>query len=116
MNMDKSPIALTEYEYSILKNNHIISMCCARQLKSATINEEGIELSLTFEELENLIGYVAAAESNHAHTRRKQEDLGSICDYLESFKNDIKFSWRDERFQIVKVIQDPVDLVQEIEN
>ena len=50
MNMDKSPIALTEYEYSILKNNHIISMCCARQLKSATINEEGIELSLTFQE------------------------------------------------------------------
>lgn len=93
MKIGKTSIELTEYEYSILKNNSLISMCCERQLSTATKNKEGVRLSLTYSELEDLIGFVAA-ESNHARSRRKQEDLGSICDYLESFENS--FSKTDE--------------------
>ena len=93
MKTDKISIALTEYEYSVLKNNALISLCCKQQLTTATNNKEGVSLSLTYSELEDLIGFVAA-ESNHARTRRKQEDLGSICDYLESFEN--RFSETDE--------------------
>jgi len=93
MKIGKTSIAITEYEYSVLKNNSLISLCCEQQLNTAKKNKEGVRLLLTYSELEDLIGFVAA-ESNHAHTRRKQEDLGSICDYLESFEN--KFSKTDE--------------------
>jgi hypothetical protein len=93
MKISKTSIELTEYEYSVLKNNSLISLCCKQQLNTATKNKEGVRLSLTYSELEDLIGFVAA-ESNHARTRRKQEDLGSICDYLESFENN--FSKTDE--------------------
>jgi len=93
MKTGKTSIELTEYEYSILKDNSLISLCCEQQLNTAKKNKEGVRLSLTYRELEDLIGFVAA-ESNHARTRRKQEDLGSICDYLESFENE--FSKTDE--------------------
>jgi len=93
MKTGKISIALTDYEYSVLKNNALISLCCKQQLTTTTNNKEGVKLSQTYNELEDLIGFVAA-ESNHARTRRKQEDLGSICDYLESFEN--QFSETDE--------------------
>lgn len=77
-------IPLTNYEYSILKDNYLISACCSRQLNTVTINKSGVELLLTPKELEDLIGYVAA-EANHARTKRSQKELNSICDYLECF-------------------------------
>jgi len=92
MKIGKTSIELTEYEYSVLKNNSLISLCCEQQLNTAKKNKEGVRLLLTYSELEDLIGYVAA-ESNHAHTRRKQEDLGSICDYLESLSSQ---RWKNE--------------------
>lgn len=82
-------IELTDYEYSLLSNNEMISMLCERYLKSATRHDDHVELSLTLQELEDLTGY-AAAESNHARSRRKQEELGAICDYFESEVSAIK--------------------------
>lgn len=75
-------IPLTNYEYSVLKNNYIISACCSRQLNTVVINKSGAELLLTPKDLEELIGFVAA-EANHATTKRNQQDLNSLCDYLE---------------------------------
>jgi hypothetical protein len=93
MNTHKYIVELTAYEYSILSKNHLISAICKKQLESATTyqqdEEEIVELSLTLDELEDLIGYVAA-ESNHARTKRQQEDLGSICDYFEARLSEIK--------------------------
>jgi hypothetical protein len=80
---NKVSVPLTNDEYDVLKNNYIISACCKRQLNTVTISKSGVELLLTPQELEDLIGYVAA-EANHAHTKRNQKDLNSICDYLES--------------------------------
>ena len=84
--MDKEKIlaVLTPYDFSILSKNSLISLICGRQLKTAKKRQEEVELSLTVRELEELIGYVAA-ECNHARTERQREDLGQICDYLESF-------------------------------
>jgi len=53
------------------------------QLNTVTLSESGAELLLTQNELKKLIGYVAA-EANHARKKSEQEDLNSICDYLES--------------------------------
>jgi hypothetical protein len=89
MNSDKYSIELTEYEFDVLKNNHLISSVCTSQLNSPTKVEEGVALSLTLPELTDLIGYVAA-EANHARKKRESEDLNTICDYLESLEFDIK--------------------------
>jgi hypothetical protein len=53
------------------------------QLNTVTVSESGAELLLTQNELKKLIGYVVA-EANHARKKSEQEDLNSICDYLES--------------------------------
>jgi hypothetical protein len=56
-------IDLTAYEYDLLARNEIISRTCRRQLESATEDDEGVELSLTLKELEELTGFVAAEDS-----------------------------------------------------
>jgi hypothetical protein len=89
MNTDQYTVELSEYEYAVLKNNHLISSVCTNQLNSTTKVEEGIDLSLTLAELSELIGFVAA-EANHARKKREREDLNSICDYLEELEFDIK--------------------------
>lgn len=82
-------IILTAYEYRVLTHNKIISLVCKKQLQAARHCDDGVELSLTLEDLEELTGY-AAAESNHAHSRRQQEELGAVCDLLESHISEIK--------------------------
>lgn len=84
-------VELTAYEYSVLTRNDLISILCKKQLDSATEDDEGIELSLTLKELEELTGFVAA-ESNHARSKRQREELGEICDHLEVLVNRIKRS------------------------
>jgi hypothetical protein len=85
----KHLVDLTEYEYDLLTDNELIATLCRRQLASATKDDEGIELSLTLAQLEELTGFVAA-ESNHARSKRQREELGEICDYLEAAMYRIK--------------------------
>ena len=91
---NKYAISLTPYEYSVLKENDMISMICDKQLRSATTyknddGEEEVELSMTLAECDELLGYIAA-EANHARTRRQREDLDALCDYFEARIFDIK--------------------------
>lgn len=85
----KYSISLTDYEYSLLKKNDMISMLCEKYLNAAQKRGDEFVLSLTLAELEDLTGY-AAAESNHARSKRLQEELGAICDHLESEVYSIK--------------------------
>ena len=89
MNTEQYTIELAEYEYDILKNNSIISITCKQQLNSAQKVEEGVDLSLTLDQLTELIGFVAA-EANHARSKRQRADLNSICDYLEELEFEFK--------------------------
>lgn len=83
------PVMFTEYEYSLLANNHMIKMVCKKQLGSNKKKGDEIELSMTLAELTDLIGHVAA-EANHARPKRAAVELGEICDCLESLEFDIK--------------------------
>ena len=89
MSDKKHSVMLNEYEYNLLVENYMISMACEKQLKSKMKQGDEIELSLTLAQLEDLTGYVAA-ESNHSRSKRKAQDLGEICDYLESLIFEIK--------------------------
>jgi hypothetical protein len=94
MNTDKHSLFITAYDYSVLTKNYIISILCAKQMRSAKEHGDEVELIMTFSELEDLIGYVAA-EANHAKTRKQRADLNLICDYLESVENRLKFDQDD---------------------
>jgi hypothetical protein len=90
MDTTKHSVVITAYEFSVLSENSMISLLCAKQLKSAVEQEDDeVELVITLSELADLIGFVAA-EANHARSKRKSEDLNEICDYLESIEQDIK--------------------------
>ena len=82
-------VELYAYDYQMLTQNEMISLTCEQYFTSATPHDEMVELSLTLSELEDLTGYVAA-ESNHARSRRTQDELGAICDYLEECVEAIK--------------------------
>ncbi len=47
---------------------------------------------MTLFQLEELTGWLAA-ESNHANSRRVSEELGEICDQVESLLDQIKRGW-----------------------
>ena len=89
MKATEYPVDLTAYEYELLIRNELIATVCRRQLASATEDDEGIELLLTLDQLEELTGFVAA-ESNHARRKRQRQELGEICDYLEAAVYRIK--------------------------
>lgn len=89
MKTDQHSLLITAYDYDVLKNNFLISTVCARQLRSVHEHGDEVELTMTFSELEDFIGYVAA-EANHAKTRKKRDDLNQICDYLESVEYQIR--------------------------
>ena len=89
VNTNTHSIVITVYEYDVLNKNGMISMLCAKQLKSAVKHGDEIELVITLSDLTDLIGHVAA-EANHARSKRKSEDLNAICDYLENAEQSIK--------------------------
>ena len=89
MSMSKYSVVITTYEYDVLSQNSLISITCARQLKSVIKHGDEFELLITLSELTDLIGYVAA-EANHARSQKKSRDLNMICDYLEADEQDIK--------------------------
>ena len=82
-------VELYDYAYQMLTQNEMISLMCGQYFKTAIHHDDMVELSLTLRELEDLTGYVAA-ESNHARSRRTQDELGAICDYLEECVEAIK--------------------------
>ena len=89
MSISKYSVVITAYEYDVLSQNSLISITCARQLKSVIKHGDEVELLMTVSELTDLIGYVAA-EANHARSKKKSWDLNMICDYLEAAEQDIK--------------------------
>jgi hypothetical protein len=89
MKTDKHSLSITADEYNVLTNNYLISTVCARQLGSGHEHGDEVELTMTYSELKDLIGYVAAG-ANHAKTRRKSDDLNQICNYLESVEYQIR--------------------------
>lgn len=89
MKTDKYSLFITAYDYNVLAKNYLISTLFTRQLESANERGDEVELMMTFRELEDFIGYVAA-EANHAKTRKQSDDLNQICDYLETVEHRIK--------------------------
>jgi hypothetical protein len=82
-------IELTEYELELLVNNSLIYGILGSLLKTAKKLEDTYYLPVSLAQLTELIGFVAA-EANHSESKRLQNDLNELCDYLEGIEYSLK--------------------------
>jgi len=83
MKSERVEIELYPYEFEALKVNRMIRDMCSRYLKSAEKRGDYVVLDLSFQEANDLAGWVAA-EANHAKNDRESELLNSACDAIEA--------------------------------
>ncbi len=84
MNKDttKYPVELNDYECKLILDNAMVFGKLKTTLTRMS-NKEGIHtIQMTKSEIEDLAGWMAA-ESNHANSAKKSEELGELCDQLE---------------------------------
>ena len=82
MKQKQSLLIFENYDYNILKNNSMITICCESFLRKVQKQGNRVELLLTEFELKELAGFVAA-EANHATSKNKEQELQKIYDQLE---------------------------------
>ncbi len=56
--------------------------CCDSYFDKIKIVNDGVELLLTLHELNDLIGFVAS-EANHAISKKMEQELSDVFEYLE---------------------------------
>jgi len=88
-NIEKYPVDLDDYDCELILNNAVVF----GQLKSTLTRmskKDGIHtIRMSLNEISDLAGWMAA-ESNHADSSRKAEELGDLCDHFENIKFQIK--------------------------
>lgn len=99
--IEKYPVELDDYECRLILDNAIVF----GQLKATLTRmskKEGVHvIQMSLDEISDLAGWMAA-ESNHADSREKAEELGELCDHFESVEVGIKrnlkkFRWHRHR-------------------
>ena len=90
-NIEKYPVELDDYQCELILKNAIVFDQLKITLKRMAKKEGMHTINMTLNEISNLTGWMAA-ESNHANSRRKAEELGELCDYFESLEFQIKRS------------------------
>jgi hypothetical protein len=80
---DDRAILLTESEYQTLRNVQILDRDAQRLVAGAWLNEVRVHLVADPDELEHLIGFVAA-DANHEPDRRRAGRLDDLFGLLES--------------------------------
>ena len=90
-NIEKYPVELDDYQCELILKNAIVFGRLKTTLKSMS-KKEGIHtINMALNEISDLAGWMAA-ESNHAKSRQKAEELGELCDYFEGLECQIKRS------------------------
>ena len=79
---NKITLKLNQKEIELLRNSIVLGFDIEERLR-CTIAEKR-EFSFTYEELEELVGYVAG-EANHAEDREQQAMLDCLCDKIEGY-------------------------------
>ena len=77
-------VRLTEAERDLLLSLLTIELSVQKLLQEAEVNDGVVEITLTPEDLDDLIGSVAF-EANHTDDRKLQDQLDELCAKLEGF-------------------------------
>ena len=92
--IEKYAVELDDYECALILDNAIVF----GQLKATLTRmskKEGIHIiKMSLNQIQDLAGWMAA-ESNHANSRKKADELGEVCDYLGGVEFQIKRNLRE---------------------
>lgn len=88
-NIEKYPVDLDDYDCELILNNAVVFGPLKSTLTRMS-KKDGIHtIRMSLNEISELAGWMAA-ESNHADSTRKGEELGELCDHFESIMFQIK--------------------------
>ena len=90
-NIEKYPVELDDYQCELILENAFVFDQLKTTLKRMAKTEGIHTINMTLNEIIDLTGWMAA-ESNHANSRKKAEELGELCDYFEGLEFQIKRS------------------------
>ena len=88
-NLKKYPVDLNDYECNLIVNNAMIFGTLKTTLTQFSKKEGVHHIQMTLDEMNELSGWMAA-ESNHAESQKKSDELGELCDYFESLMFQVK--------------------------
>lgn len=87
--IEKYPVELDDYECELILKNAIVFGQLRATLTRMSKKEGFHTIQMSLAEISDLAGWMAA-ESNHADSSRKAEELGELCDHFESIESQIK--------------------------
>ena len=78
---DEIRAVITAEVAATLRSLMVVDSACERMIFGASVSDGGVVLEGDLDDLDELVGYVAA-EANHEADRRRQRRLDSACDVL----------------------------------
>ena len=79
--LEKYPVDLDDFECNLIVNNAMIFGTLKTTLTRFSKKEGTHSIQMSLDEMNELAGWMAA-ESNHAESQKKSDELGDLCDYL----------------------------------
>ncbi len=89
INPEKYPVELDDYECALILNNAVVFGQLKTTLTRMSKKEGAHTIQMSLDEINELAGWMAA-ESNHAKSPKKSEELGDLCDHLENMMYQVK--------------------------
>jgi len=87
--LEKYPVELDDYECSLIINNAMIFGTLKATLTRLSKKEGTHRIQMSLDEMNEISGWMAA-ESNHAKSQKKSDELGDLCDHIESLIFQVK--------------------------
>jgi hypothetical protein len=85
------PVRLTPKQRDLIIERTFIDLELERLLRDAEVEGVSVVAKLTLDEIDDLLGHVAA-EANHSKEARRRKDLDSICERLR----DVEGAYTDD--------------------
>jgi len=77
----KLPVRFTLHERDIIRNE---TYCDPDFAKIGVVEDEGISVEMSLDEIEDIQGYIAA-EANHTKNRKLEKELDRLFDKLQKY-------------------------------
>ncbi len=87
--IEKYAVELDDYECRLILENAVIFGQLKSTLSRMAKKEGAHTIRMSLDEINEIAGWMAA-ESNHADSRKKANELGELCDYFNEIEFQIK--------------------------
>ncbi len=87
--IEKYAVELDDYECDLILDNAIVLDPLKATLTRMSKKEGVHTIQMSLNEISDIAGWMAA-ESNHANSQKKADELGDLCDHFNSIEFQIK--------------------------